>query len=297
LFAFLEINENDERFNSTIENLFHGDNAIDFTLCALTPGDTQYAVCTTLQYSQYKPAANTTLLTVEPQAAQETQPYKTPEEVQQEAENSGWFSIWHEFSWWYPWYRCHLVVNATLSQGVLWMDYGWTPLPSLPPLPPFLQGPTFECNDVAASVLNQIAIDVLFDLVKGYITAKLIQHGAAVLLGKTLIGAVVAVATYTATCLIQTWQLYANSGNNPDAWLAAFISSAIGGTFGLFEAKLYNLIQFLTAAGRRLLGEISHIMNSFWARGLNFFEITGIAFSLIDFAFMAFYLVQFVTMV
>jgi hypothetical protein len=91
--------------------------------------------------------------------------------------------------------------------------------------------------------------------------------------------------------------LYVNSGNDPCAWLAAFLASAISGTFGLFETKLYSFLQFLYAAGRRLLGEISNIMNSFWARGLNFFEITGIAFSLIDFSFMVWYLVQFVALV
>jgi hypothetical protein len=54
-----------------------------------------------------------------------------------------------------------------------------------------------------------------------------------------------------------------------------------------------TVMGFLTATSRRVLGKISHVMNSFWARGLNFFDITGIAFSLIDFALMLFYLTQY----
>jgi hypothetical protein len=39
------------------------------------------------------------------------------------------------------------------------------------------------------------------------------------------------------------------------------------------------------------------VMNSFWARGLNFFHITGIAFALIDFAFMVFYLSMYLALI
>jgi hypothetical protein len=96
--------------------------------------------------------------------------------------------------------------------------------------------------------------------------------------------------------LIETALLYASSGNDHCAWLAAFVASAISGTFGLFAAKLHSLAQFLTATGRRMRMEINHIMNSFWARRLDFFDITGIAFALIDFAFIVWYLIQFVVM-
>jgi hypothetical protein len=43
--------------------------------------------------------------------------------------------------------------------------------------------------------------------------------------------------------------------------------------------------------------EIGYFMNPCWARGLDFLDITGIAFSLIDFAFAALYLYQFVTLI
>jgi len=51
-----------------------------------------------------------------------------------------------------------------------------------------------------------------------------------------------------------------------------------------------KVAQWLTAVGRLLLGKIQSIMHSMWARGLNFFNITGIAFTFIDFAFMVMYL-------
>lgn len=90
LYAFHGINEIAERFNLTLEAMFYGDNAINFTLYALAPDDTQYAVCTTFQYSDFKPSANTTMLMVEPQATQEIMLTITLEEMQQEAEDSGW---------------------------------------------------------------------------------------------------------------------------------------------------------------------------------------------------------------
>lgn len=271
----------------TVSVSYNGTNAVSVSATSITLGGSNYAMCTTIQYSN-KPCSNSTVLTVDPQSTQATIPTKSSQEMQQEAEQSGALTIWHEFSWWYPWYRCHLRINCTLPQGQLCMDYGWTFLPF---------GQTFECNEVAALVLNEIASDVLWDLVTGYVIAKLVLHGAALLLGKTLVGAAVAIGTYAFVCGFETWQLYDNSGNDPCTWLAGFIASAISGTFGLLEAKLHSLVQFLTAAGRRMLQEIHHIMNSFWARGLDFFEITGIAFALIDFAFMALYLVQFVTMI
>jgi hypothetical protein len=120
--------ENNKLTTYQIEVIFYGDNAINFTLYALTPDNTQYAVCTTLQYLGYKPAANTTILTVEPQATHETTATKTPEEMQQEAQNNGWLKPPEaRFSWWYPWFRLHFV--ATLN-GEDIMDVGLSPIGS-----------------------------------------------------------------------------------------------------------------------------------------------------------------------
>jgi hypothetical protein len=51
---------------------------------------------------------------------------KTPEQLQAEAEQSGWLSIWHEFSWWPPWYRMHFVGKCN---GGTMIDIGNAILP------------------------------------------------------------------------------------------------------------------------------------------------------------------------
>jgi len=80
------------------------------TLNATNLNEEIYIVCTTI-YFGYLPTANMTWLTVEPQTAHVVTPTKTPEQSQQEAEQAGWLNIWHEFTWWYPWYRLHVEVN------------------------------------------------------------------------------------------------------------------------------------------------------------------------------------------
>ncbi|RLC79248.1 MAG: hypothetical protein DRJ03_23830 [Chloroflexi bacterium] len=280
--------ENNQPTLYQVEAIFYGDEALNFTLIDTLPDETETPIFITLQYFGYKPSTNTAWLTVEPQATQTMVTTKTPEQLQQEAENSGWLRIEHEFSWWYPWYRCHLILEADLPQGHLYIDYGWTPLPF---------ASTLEMNEVAAYIFNDLTTNIAKELIISYFIGKLAQHAAALALGKTLVGTLAAIAIYSAISIGMTWKLYEESSNNPFAWLVGFITSAISGTFGAFKDGLDKLADFLTAAARRLLGEISHIMNSFWARGLNFFDITGIAFSLIDFAFMILYLIQFLNVI
>jgi len=284
----------DQNTTYAITALFEGDQPVNATAWANAMDGTCFAACTTTQFG-YKPAFNSTSIRVEPPVTEKTVPTKSPEEMQKEAETDGGLMIWHEFSWWFPWYRCHLKIKCTLPQGQLYMDYGWSPLPF---------GQTFECNAVAALIINDLANkvygtgqQVLWDFVKGYIVGQFIQLVASAALGKTVCGVVVAVLAYIGYCALETYNLYRNSGNDPCAWLAAFLSSAFGGTLGLLKEGLNKVVGFITAAGRRLLGEISHIMNSFWARTLDFFNITGIAFALVDFAFSAYDLVQYKTLV
>lgn len=87
---------------------FENDKSCNATAYVATPNGTQYAVCTTIHYG-FKPSSNSTMLTVEPHGTTATTPTKTPEELQQEAENSGSLRHEHEFSLWYPWYRLHLI--------------------------------------------------------------------------------------------------------------------------------------------------------------------------------------------
>jgi len=66
-------------FDSTVfGRTLHDDaDALNYTLYGVAPDNSQYPLCTTLYYYGYKPSANTKMLTVEPQATQETQPTKT----------------------------------------------------------------------------------------------------------------------------------------------------------------------------------------------------------------------------
>jgi hypothetical protein len=54
--------------------------------------------------------------------------------MQQEAEQGGWLSTWHEFSWWYPWYRLHYIGKyggeTVIDVGIAifpWADTGYFP--------------------------------------------------------------------------------------------------------------------------------------------------------------------------
>jgi hypothetical protein len=69
-----------------VQAVFEGDEPYSATAYDFTPNDTEYALCTTLQYFGFKPVCNTTWLTVEPQATQVMTQTKTPEQLRQEAE-------------------------------------------------------------------------------------------------------------------------------------------------------------------------------------------------------------------
>lgn len=91
--------------------MFEGDENKTAVAYATTPNGTQVPVCTTMQFG-FKPSANTVSLTVEPQSTTTTQQTKTPEQMQQEAEQSGGLTIWAEFSWSYPWFRLHVRASV-----------------------------------------------------------------------------------------------------------------------------------------------------------------------------------------
>jgi len=76
-----------------------------------------YTRCTT-QYCTYKPAANVTQFVVEPETTRDSVPAKSQEEMQKDAEQSGGLTFWHEFSWWYPWYRLHIELHVNPGTSV-----------------------------------------------------------------------------------------------------------------------------------------------------------------------------------
>jgi hypothetical protein len=239
-------------------------------------------VCTTLQYFGFKPASNSTWLTVEPQSTEVMTSTKTPEQMQAEAESSGWLRVEPEFSWWYPWFRLHLKLNADLPQGNPDIDYGWSLLPF---------GESYSAdNMVLANVLNDVSGDIQTGILVDFMAGVIIQFGTAAILGRTLVYTAIAIGIYLAYNLISAWYLYATSEGKPEAWLGAFITSAFSGTCGAVLAGISSVSGVLTSASRLVLGKIQSVMHSLWAKGLSFFDITGVAFALVDFAFMVFYL-------
>jgi hypothetical protein len=92
----------------TVTASFSGEDPLSASATATAPDGTSYAACTTAQFS-LKPSSNSTVLTVTPQSTQALQATKSPEEMQKEAKDSGWLTVYNEFSWWYPWYRMHFV--------------------------------------------------------------------------------------------------------------------------------------------------------------------------------------------
>ncbi|MEM2995425.1 MAG: hypothetical protein QXI91_05370 [Candidatus Bathyarchaeia archaeon] len=291
---FLGVDEIDERFNLTLnlllvnnestqmEAVFEGNNSANATLLGLTPNGTEYAICTTLQYFGFKPSTAAATLTVEPQSTLLLTANKTPEQIQKEAMQNGTLSIWHEWSWCYPWYRLHYKLNVNLPQGNPNIDYGWSPLPF---------GASCSANNqVMANILDDISDDMRIDILEDFLVGVLIQFGTALALGRTLVGIGVAIGLYLAYNIYKTWDLYSTSGGKPVAWLAAFITSAFSGTSGAILAGIEAISGILTSTAKLLLSKISSILNSLWAKGLNFFDITGAVFALIDFSFMAYYI-------
>lgn len=119
---------NDQTTTYQVTATFEGDQPQSATANATAPDGTSYPVCTTIQYG-YKPSSNRVTVTVEPPATVvdtteestvteqpestivEVPPPKTPEEMQAEAEQEGWLQIWHEFAWWWPFYRLHIRIT------------------------------------------------------------------------------------------------------------------------------------------------------------------------------------------
>jgi len=76
----------------------------------VTVNGTEYAVSTTIRYG-YKPASNSTVLTVSPQSTEATTPTKTPEQMEEEAKTKG-LHVWgpDSFSIFPPFMRWHARV-------------------------------------------------------------------------------------------------------------------------------------------------------------------------------------------
>ncbi|MDH5482273.1 MAG: hypothetical protein OEY22_05280 [Candidatus Bathyarchaeota archaeon] len=149
--------ENASAATYSLEAVFEGEEPQSVTSYHHTSNST-LAVCTTFYY-EYKPSSNTTSLTVSPQSTDTLAPTKTPEEMQAEAEQGEWLSIWHEFGWWYPWYRLHVKISINPV-----IDIGFNPI-----LP---GGETYfwQGLDTFAGVLEEIWEDIILDFMGVFIS-------------------------------------------------------------------------------------------------------------------------------
>jgi hypothetical protein len=122
---------NDSATTYNIIISFAGDSPVKTATASLdTPNGTSYAVCTTTQYSTYKPSANSTSVLVMPQTTTGVTSLQSPEQAQAYAKSKNWLTVYPEFSWWYPWFRLHFKITisdpTTIDAGVPLLPGGST---------------------------------------------------------------------------------------------------------------------------------------------------------------------------
>jgi hypothetical protein len=262
----------------TITASFAGDQPLNATAYDNTLDGEQYPECTTVQ-NGYEPSSNSTVLTVTPQSTQAMVPTETPDQLKQSAQSSGWFRVYNEFSWWYPWYRLHFVLNAPVQPyGTAYADLGWSLLPF---------GTTFKANyTVFALMLGDVSENIAETLFVSVIVANLVQEAASGYAGRTLAGIALAVGAYVAVNIALTAGMLAATGGTQASYLAAFLVDAFSCFLSFLIDGLNNVVQLLTAAYQWITGAITCALNSAWARGLDFFNITQVAFNFVDFGLM-----------
>jgi hypothetical protein len=242
----LKHESHDNKLTAYFKAVFEGDDPRNATSYLYTPNGTEYAVCTTVHYG-YEPAVNYASVTVEPTATRivaasnvtanedggvDIAPPKTPEELQQEANASGWLSIWHEFTWWYPWYRLHIQVNINPRIHV-----GFNPI--------LLGGEVGDWDgveffsDLNEEFLQELIVDMIGIFI-GYVVAK----------GLSLWNWVGAALALSAKFILQLMFLYPDWNNAPRL-LATGIANIILG-----------FIALTTSIGKAFLNELFNVVTA-----------------------------------
>lgn len=98
---FLNANSENESAMYNVQALPERTNPQATTLNSLALIGESYTVCTVACF-QFKPSLNVTIATIESQLIEVTIQMDSPEQMQQEAQDSGYLQIWHEFTWWHP---------------------------------------------------------------------------------------------------------------------------------------------------------------------------------------------------
>jgi hypothetical protein len=224
----------------SIYGVFDGDEPCNDTAYGYTPNGTEYAICTTVQYG-FKPASNATWLTVEPQATQVMTQTKTPEQLQQEAEDSGWLSTWHEFSWWYPWYRLHIKININPV-----IDVGFNPI-----LP---GGETWfwEGLDIFKDMIEEVITDIALEfatLFGMYLVAKWLSFSPT-----HIFAAIIAESVKFGFQLVLFIKDF-------DDQMAMIASSAMNFLLGFISLHVDLAVEFIKAVCRYLITSASSAMS------------------------------------
>jgi hypothetical protein len=236
---------------------------LNCTAWAKTLDGQDYPVCTTVQYG-YKPSTNYAIVTVEPQAtlitadedmsvsqANETTtqssaqvpPQKTSEEMQKEAEQSGWLSIWHEFTWWYPWYRLHVKIDINPM-----IDIGFNPI--LPGGETWL----WDGLEFFEGLTEEVISDILLD-VGGLFGAYLVARKLSIV--NPALGAVLELAKIAAQSIL----LYTSDWQTRGTRL---LGASIGNIMmGLLAINMNIAETFVTALIRLCKWVSSAMMNLF----------------------------------
>lgn len=185
------------------------------------------------------------------------------------------------FSWFFPWFRLHFLLDINLPQGNPKIDYGWSFLPG---------GESYAANfTVLAEALSEFSLEIKQDILTSYVIGFAIRAGIYLFMGANAAALAVALALYWGLAAVEALHFYFTSGSNPKAWLAAFFVQLWGLGIGFVEG-IMAAGRFLTATARWILGTIKHPMNAMWKMRLNFLIISGILFTISDFLIMLMYL-------
>ena len=233
-----------DQYDCTV-GVFEGDAPSNATAYAYTPNGTEYAVCTTVQYD-YKPAVNSTVLTVWPQSTEALSQTKTPEEMEQEAERSGQVITEPKFSWWNPWFWLQTTTSHPESQMTLVtctsIFGGWIESCC------GLENPLYKIFEGASSqqteILTSIAISSITlaaaTFIGGYIAAKVTEWNPlayAIAVGAYFVGGVLVLSgvyfladTPTARAILITagWTLLALSTLGFTKTIPIYLSNIVG---------------------------------------------------------------------
>jgi hypothetical protein len=160
-----------------------------------------------------------TTITIEPHATEVVVPVKSPEELQQQAEQDGTLRVWHEFSWWFPWYRIHYV---SVVSGVAEYDMGNSPLPF---------ADTFSCVTALFERVESFLPRVLVSIVTGIATADF-----SALLASSLSGPLGFFIPLALSLGFKFGALYLN-WNSIEGLMSAYIGSLVSTLLGLIKDK------------------------------------------------------------